>query len=269
VKRFISPWLISCFFTLLMGCTQEQMIFHPEVLPRDYRYNFSDSFTEVNIPVAGAVINALHFRIPEARGVVLYLHGNAGSLRTWGDVARDFTSRGYELFIFDYRGFGKSTGRIDSESQLLDDALAVYERLRETTPAERIVVYGRSIGTGMAAWLARTGKPGLLILESPFYSLADLAAHHYPLLPRRLISLILKYPFPTDRWLPEVACPVYLIHGTKDDIIPYDAAVRLEKLIRSPHELIRIEGGGHNDLSEFGAYDQVLDRLLGGTAKRP
>ena len=121
----------------------------------------------------------------------------------------------------------------------------------------------------MAAWLARTGKPRLLILESPFFSLADLAAHHYPLLPRHLISLILKYPFPTDRWLPEVACPVYLIHGTKDDIIPYDAAVRLEKLIRSPHELIRIEGGGHNDLSEFGAYDLALDRLLAGTAKRP
>ncbi|MDI9570494.1 MAG: alpha/beta fold hydrolase [Pseudomonadota bacterium] len=269
MRRIFPTWLLSCFFALLMGCTQEQMIFHPEVLPRDYRYNFSEAFTEVNIPVAGAAINALYFRVSEARGAVLYLHGNAGSLRTWGDVARDFTSRGYELFIFDYRGFGKSTGRIDSESQLLDDALAAYERLRETIPAERIVVYGRSIGAGMAAWLARNEKPRLLILESPFYSLTDLAAHHYPLLPRRLISLILKYPFPTDRWLPEVACPVYLIHGTKDAIVPFDDAVRLERLIRSPHELIRVEGGGHNDLGEFGVYRQALDRILTGTATRP
>jgi len=121
----------------------------------------------------------------------------------------------------------------------------------------------------VATYIAKSGKPRLLVLESPFYSLTDLAAHHYPLLPRALISLALKYPFPTDQWLPEVVCPVFLFHGDKDDIIPVDASVRLEKLIRSPHRLIRIAGGGHNNLSEFGTYDRELDRILPHRAKAP
>ncbi len=268
-KKALSPLFISCIFTLITGCTQEQMIFHPETLPADYRYTFSGLFTEVNIPVAGAVINALHFRVPHPRGTVLYFHGNAGSLRTWGEIAGDFTSRGYDLLIPDYRGFGKSTGKIDGERQMLDDAGTIYDYLRKIVPENRIVVYGRSIGTGVAAYVAKNGKPHLLVLESPFYSLADLAAHHYPLLPRELISLALKYPFPTDQWLPEVACPVFLIHGDKDDIIPFDASVRLEKLIRSPHRLIRVAGGGHSDLGEFGLYDRELDQILAPEAKVP
>ncbi|HPC33417.1 MAG TPA: alpha/beta fold hydrolase [Syntrophales bacterium] len=265
-NRSFSSVLIAGIFTLLMGCTQERLLFYPEVLPPDYRYTFPVPCREINIPVAGAVLNALHFPVADARGIILYLHGNAGSLRTWGEVAGDFTSRGYELFIYDYRGFGKSTGRIDGESQLLADARAVYEYLRKFAPAQRIVIYGRSIGTGMAAYIAREAKPQLLILESPFYSLTDLAARHYPLLPRRLLALVLKYPFPTHQWLPGVACPVYLIHGTKDAVIPYDDAARLATLLRPPSGLIRIEGGGHNDLNEFGAYDRALDRILTGAA---
>ncbi len=262
MKKTLSPLVISCCFSLLMGCTQEQMIFYPEVLPADYRYHFSGSFREVNIPVAGAIINALHFPAPQSRGTVLYFHGNAGSLRTWGELAGDFTSRGYDLLIYDYRGFGKSTGKIDGERQMLDDARAVYDHLRRTVPEDRIIVYGRSIGTGVATFIAREGKPRLLVLESPFFSLSDLAAHHYPLLPQTLIARLLKYPFRTDQWLPEVACPVYLIHGTKDDIIPFDASERLTNLIRAPHRLVRIEGGGHNDLGEFGTYNRELDRIL-------
>ena len=102
----------------------------------------------------------------------------------------------------------------------------------------------------------------MLILESPFLSLIDLASYHYPFLPRPLIAMFLKYPERTDRRIGEVACPVYLFHGTKDDIIPFDHSARLEALIRSPHRLIRIEGGGHNNLSDYGAFDRELDQIL-------
>ena len=263
-KNLLTPIYCSCLFTLIVGCSQENLIFFPEILPPDYPYTFSAPFEEVTVPVAGATLNAVHFKAVKAKGVILYFHGSAGSLRTWGDVARDFTSRGYDILIPDYRGFGKSTGSISNEKQMLDDGLAVYGYLKKFCPENRIILYGRSIGTGVATFVARSGKPRMLILESPFFSLADLAAYHYPFLPKALISLFLKYPFRTDLWIPEVACPVYLIHGTRDDIIPFDASASLAPLIKSPHKIIRIEGGGHNNLSDYGAYDTELGLILDG-----
>jgi len=264
LKNLLAPIYCSCLFTLIVGCSQENLIFFPEILPTDYKYAFSDPFEEATVPVAGATLNALLFKATNAKGVILYFHGNAGSLRTWGDVARDFTSQGYDVLIPDYRGFGKSTGSISNEKQMLDDGLAVYGYLKKSCPEERIIVYGRSIGTGVATFVARSGKPRMLILESPFFSLTDLASYHYPFLPKGIISLFLKYPFRTDLWIREVACPVYLIHGTRDDIIPFDASARLEALIKSPRKLIRIEGGGHNNLSDYGAYDKELVLILDG-----
>jgi len=245
-----------------MSCSQEELIFYPEALPPDYQYAFSEPFEEVTVPIEKATLNALLFKAVNPKGVVLYFHGNAGSLRTWGDVARDFTSRGYDILIPDYRGFGKSAGKIASEKQLLDDGMAVYRMLAKTRPEDRIIVYGRSIGTGVATFVAHSGKPRILLLESPFLSLVDLASYHYPFLPRPIISMFLKYPLRTDLRIGEIACPVYLFHGTQDDIIPFDHSVRLERLIRSPHRLIRIEGGGHNNLSDYGAFDRELDRIM-------
>ena len=269
MKNLLAPISTICVCSLFMGCSQESLIFYPEILPPDYPFAYSEPFEEVTVPVEAATLNALLFKaknkgtdFKSVPAVILYLHGNAGSLRTWGEVAGDFTSRGYDILIPDYRGFGKSTGNITNEKQLLDDGLAVYRMLTKTWPENRIIVYGRSIGTGVATFIARSGKPRMLILESPFLSLVDLASHHYPFLPRPLIAMFLKYPQRTDRRIGEVACPVYLFHGTKDDIIPFDHSVRLEALIRSPHRLIRIEGGGHNNLSDYGAFDRELDQIL-------
>jgi uncharacterized protein len=262
IKNLLTPICCSCLFTLIVGCSQENLIFFPEILPSDYKYAFDGPFEEGAVSVEGATLSAVLFKAANAKGVVLYFHGNAGSLRTWGDVARDFTSRGYDIMIPDYRGFGKSTGSISNEKQMLTDGLAVYDYLKKSYQENRIILYGRSIGTGVATFVARSGKPRMLILESPFFSLADLASYHYPLLPKRVVSLFMKYPFRTDLWIPEVACPVYLIHGTRDDIIPFDASARLELLIKSPHKLIRIEGGGHNNLSDYSTYDRKLALIL-------
>ena len=262
MNNLLAPISAVCLCSIFMGCSQESLIFYPEILPPDYPFAFSEPFEEVTVPVEAATLNALLFKAPNPKGVVLYFHGNAGSLRTWGAVAGDFTSRGYDILIPDYRGFGKSTGNISNEKQLLGDGLAVYRMLTKTWPENRIIVYGRSVGTGVATFIARSGTPRMLILESPFLSLIDLASYHYPFLPRPIISMFLRYPLRNDRWIGEVACPVYLFHGAKDDIIPFDHSVRLERLIRSPHRLIRIEGGGHNDLSDFCAFDRELDQIL-------
>ena len=247
---------------IFIGCSQESLIFYPEILPPDYPFAFSEPFEEVTVPMEAGTLNALLFKVRNSQGVVLYLHGNAGSLSSWGTVASDFTSRGYDILIPDYRGFGKSTGNIKSEKQLLDDGMSVYRMLTKTWPEGRIIVYGRSIGTGVATFIARSGKPRMLIMESPFLSLTDLASYHYPFLPRPIISMFLRYPLRNDRWIGDVACPVYLFHGTKDNIIPLDHSVRLERLIRTPHRLIRIERGDHNDLNDFGVFNRELDQIL-------
>ncbi|NPU85487.1 MAG: alpha/beta hydrolase [Syntrophaceae bacterium] len=264
IKRIAVLPVFFCVLAgmFLTGCSQESLIFFPEVLPKDYRFAFPTPFQEVHLSADGIELNALHFRIRSPRGVILYFHGNAGSLRTWGEIAPDFTSRGFDLLIPDYRGFGKSGGRLDGESVLLEDALRMYDHLRKEYPEQAIVLYGRSIGTGPATWVASQRKPRMLILESPYTSLADLGAYHHPFLPRSLIRIFLKYPLPTDQWLPSIACPVFLFHGTADDIIPFGMSERLNALATVKHRLIAVPGGGHNDLGHHPFYQQELGRIL-------
>ncbi|HOK06024.1 MAG TPA: alpha/beta fold hydrolase [Syntrophales bacterium] len=254
--------LAAAVLVCLSGCVQERIIFHPEVLPAHYRYHFGGVWEEVSIPVEGAVLNALLFRVPRPKGVVLYFHGNAGSLRTWGEVAGTFTGRGWDCLIYDYRGFGKSTGGFRCEDDLLDDGKAVYAYVRKRYGEAKIVFYGRSIGTGIAAGVAGAASPHLLILESPYHSLLDLAGHHYPWLPAFVLEAYLRYPLPTYRWLREITCPVAVIHGTRDGIIPFENALRLKGLYPEKVRFFPVPGGGHNDLEDFQQYHRALDAVL-------
>lgn len=253
--------------SLALGCgyfyfMQENIIFYPESLPSDFKYNFPARFEELTLNSDGAAINTLHFKTAHPKGVVLYFHGNAGNLSGWGEVALDFTKRGYDVLIPDYRGFGKSTGKIKNERMLHADAAVAYAYLKERYRENQIIIYGRSVGTGIAVYLAKSIKPRFIILESPFFSLKDLAKYHHPFMPESLIGLILKYPMRTDLWIPDLTCPVYLFHGTSDDIVPYSSSERLLKLIKTEKSLIAIPGGGHNDLSDFNLYQEQLDRIL-------
>lgn len=233
-------------------------MFRPEPLAADFRFEFPQKFSEVSLPVDGATLSALHFTTNDPKGVVLFFHGNAGSLRRWGDVAESFTLRGYDLFIFDYRGYGKSSGKIASEQQLIDDAEQVYQYVRQRYAPQHIVVYGRSLGTGLAAQIALRHAPKMLILETPYVSLKDLTAQFYPLVP----GFLLKYPMRTDLALPQIKSPIYLFHGTADAVIPYESSQRLLPLIQSPKELVTIPNGAHNGLRLTPIYNAALDRFL-------
>ena len=253
--------------SLAFGCgffyfTQESMIFYPSVLPSNFEYSFPARFDELTLPVDGAKVNVLHFKRESPKGVILYFHGNAGDLSGWGDVAVDFTRRGYDILIPDYRGYGKSTGKIKNEEMLHNDAAAVYDYLKGEYPEDQIILYGRSLGTGIAVHLAQTNRPRMIILESAFFSMKDVAAYHYPFLPGRILDLGLKYSMRSDKWISSVTCPVYLFHGTADDIVPYGSSEQLLKLIRTESRLIKIPGGGHNDLSDFTVYQEELERIL-------
>jgi pimeloyl-ACP methyl ester carboxylesterase len=259
--------ILVIIVSFAFGCgfyyfTQESMIFYPSVLPPDFKYSFPARFDELTMPVDGAAINALHFKTENPKGVILYFHGNAGNLSGWGDIAVDFTRRGYDVLIPDYRGYGKSTGKIKNEEMLHRDAAVAYNYLKEHYPEDQIVLYGRSLGTGIAVHLAQTARPRMIILESAFFSMKDIAAYHYPFILGILLDLGLKYPMHTDMWISSVACPVYLFHGTADDIVPYSSSERLLKLIRTESRLIKIPGGGHNDLSDFTLYQKELEHIL-------
>jgi alpha-beta hydrolase superfamily lysophospholipase len=243
---------------VLVFIFQEKLIFFPEKLPRDFSFRFSIPFTEHYFkPDTSTIIHALHFRVPKPRGVVFYFHGNVGSLRTWGDVSSMFVELGYDVLIYDYRGFGKSSGRM-SERAMFSDSLFIYHRLEELYGEDKIVVFGRSIGSGIAVYLAAQKQPARLILEAPFYSLKDLTRRLYPWIP----DVLLRYPFRSDRYIKEVTCPFMIFHGTEDTVIYYGSSVKLMQHAKEGDRLFPITGGHHNDLRSFEEYRNNLVMVL-------
>jgi pimeloyl-ACP methyl ester carboxylesterase len=212
------------------------------------------------IPVQGASLHALHFKQPNPRGVVFFLHGNVGNVSTWTTGVDFYRRVNYDLFIVDYRGYGKSTGRIESEAQLYADTRTAYDAMAPLYRDKPIVIYGRSLGTALAAALARDVHPQLLVLVSPFTSLSATAAQAYPWAP----GWILKYPLRTDTIIGDVKSPILLIHGSDDKLIPLAHSERLKALARSPVELLVVPGAGHNDIHKFPVYlDGLAARLIG------
>jgi uncharacterized protein len=239
---------------------QERLILPATTLAADYRFRFDQPFEEVWIPVQGASLLALHFKQPNPRGVVFFLHGNVGNLATWTTGVDFYRRVNYDLFIFDYRGYGKSTGHVESEAQLHADARAAYDAMAPLYRDKPIVIYGRSLGTALAVSLARDVHPRLLVLVSPFTSLAAAAARAYPWAP----GWILKYPLRNDTIIGEVKSPILLVHGSDDKLIPLAHSERLKALARSPVELLVVPGAGHNDIHKFPVYlDGLAARLIG------
>lgn len=238
--------------------SQERLLFRATPLPADYGFRFTQPFEEVRIRVPDAVLDALYFPQENSHGLVFFLHGNAGNLESW-TTGLDFYRRvGYDLFMLDYRGYGKSTGSVTSEAQLHADVRAAWDAIAPRYAGKPIVIYGRSLGTGLAASLARDVHPSLLVLVSPYASLAAAAKRSYPLAPEWL----LKYPLRTDSMIGDVTSPVMLLHGRDDALIPSSDSERLRTLVRSPVELVLVDGAGHNDIHRFPAYLDALEAGL-------
>ena len=258
VLRMLCAALLGyAIFLGYLYLSQESLIFHPEPLPADYRFDLDhpgQRVDEVRIAVPEGEIHALHFRQPAARGLVFYLHGNGGNLATWTVNADFYRDLGYDLFMLDYRGYGKSRGRITSEAQLHADVRAAWDTVAPAYAGRPVVVLGRSLGTALATWLARDVRPDLLVLVTPYTSALALARQHYPFVPGALV----RYPLRNDTLIGEIASPVLLLHGTADDLTPLEHARTLLALARSPAELQVIAGAGHDDIHGFPAYRQGL-----------
>ncbi len=248
-------------YTLFLGALyykQERLIFPGRPLASDHQFQFDQRFEELRIPVAGATLDALHFMQEQPRGLVFFLHGNGGNLQTW-TTGIDFYRRvNYDLFMLDYRGYGKSTGAIDSEAQLNADVRAAWDAIAPRYRGKPIVIYGRSLGTGLAVKLAADVNAQLLVLVSAYSSLVTAAKEEYPFAPEWL----LKYPLRTDQLIGALNMPIVLLHGSEDRRIPLAHSQRLAALARSPVELIVVDGAGHNDIQRFPAYLDVLAARL-------
>lgn len=252
--------LIYCSAGLLFYYCQDKFLLHPIALDANYKYAFSYKFKEVNIPMEEDVnLNVLQFFPKDsAKGVVLYFHGNTGNAGTFAHNAEYFTEKGYELWIPDYPGFGKSTGEF-KEALVNSEARQVYKLARHHFPEDKIIVYGLSLGTGPAAYIAAKQKIRLLILNSPYSSLPSLFSRYAPIYP---MSRMANYKFPVDEYLKETPSPVIIFHGTADKTIPYRESSKLKKVLKPIDQFISIEEGGHNNLPTFPIYQQKMDSIL-------
>lgn len=240
---------------------QDFFLFHPVTLDRNYLYQFGFPFEEVNIPFNKTdTINMVKFYPADSvrRGVVIYFHGNMDNINRYAKFAANFTKHSYEVWMEDYPGFGKSIG-IRNEKILYEQSEKIYSMAAAKFNKDQIVLFGKSFGTGIAAYLASVKECKQLILETPYYSIPDLFACYAPVYPTNSIT---KYKIPSYQYIQQVKVPITIFHGTDDGVIPYRSAQKLKMVLKTTDEFITIENGTHHNLNDFPLFHQKLDSLL-------
>jgi pimeloyl-ACP methyl ester carboxylesterase len=265
-KRKIFNWIkIIVFFYCSIGIAlyylQEKFLFHPTPLPADHKFNFTGKFNEMMIPInAKDNINVVRF-LPEygvSRGVVLFFHGNRGNVERYAKYAPMFTQKGYECWMADYPGFGKSTGN-RSEKALYEQAYQIYRLAKSKFGMDSIIIYGKSFGTGIASFLTSETKPRLLVLETPYRSIPSLFGHYAFIYP---VNAMVNYKLPVEEYLQDIKIPVVIFHGTDDGVIPYGYAKKLQPYLKPGDQFVTIEAGSHHNLAGYPKYKAAMDSLL-------
>ena len=239
---------------------QERFLFHPEKLPKDFVFQYENQeVEEYNVQLNDKVlINGLHFKTKNPKGVVFYLKGNSRSIKGWGKFAVDFTLHGWDVIMMDYRGFGKSTGK-RTQQTMKDDVQAIYDKIKENVDEKYIIVYGRSLGTGLATKIASTNNPRMLILACPYYSMSKNVKRYLPFIP---LGLVMRFSMPTYKWMKYVKCPIKIIHGTNDRVIPMKSSFKLSKINPNLTRVYPIIDGGHKNLHNYEGYHRALKEIL-------
>ncbi|HWS89248.1 MAG TPA: alpha/beta hydrolase [Pyrinomonadaceae bacterium] len=253
---------------------EASVIFHPERAARAGVWRAPRGAEEVWFGNAeGLKLHGWFFRSPTqpARATVLYAHGNGGNLSYCEWVGESLAARGFDVLLFDYRGYGRSEGEPAGEAGLYADTEAAYDFLTKErgVAARQLVLYGQSLGTAAVADVAARRECGGLVLESGLTSAADMAAVIMPWLPR-FVRRLTKNKLDTVSKLPRVRCPVLVAHGDRDEIIPASQGRKLFEAANEPKRLLIVEGAGHNDLSNVGG-EKYIDTLAEfvGTSLRP
>ena len=253
--------LIYCAIGIALFYLQDYFLFHPTPLERSYQYKFSTPFAEVDIPFNQTdTLNVVQFFPADSvrKGVVIYFHGNKENINRYAKFADNFTKEGYEVWMEDYPGFGKTIAE-RNEKVLYQHAAQVYKMASSKYKKDSIIIYGKSFGTGIAAYVASAFNCKELILETPYYSIPNLFSCYAFIYPT---SRMANYQIPTNEFLQEVNVPITIFHGTDDGVIPYRCAAKLKSVLKPNDQFITIEKGTHHNLNDFPLFHQKLDSLL-------
>ena len=249
----IGKWLLSLILVLYIStCAflyfqQETILFHPTKLSSDFQYDFDVDFEEKVIVVEdGTKLSGVLFKTENPKGLVFYLHGNGGAVTSCVNASKTYTKVGYDCFVLDYRGYGKSEGEILSQNQFYSDVEIAYDSLCKDYEEQNIIIVGYSIGTGPAAMLAAKSDAKHLILLAPYYSMVDMMNNQYPFIP----DYFLEYKLKTYEFIPKVSPPISIFHGDADEIIYYGSSVKLKEHFSSKDELITLTGQLHGGMNE-------------------
>ena len=238
---------------------QVKFFFPGARLADDFKFSFPGKFKEIVIRTKDSSnLSALLFKADSSKGVILYLHGNTDALDKWGGAAQIYTALNYDVFMLDYRGYGKSQGNIRNEAQLYSDVQDTYSYVKTIYPEDNIIVLGYSIGTGPAAMLAAYNRPKKLILQAPYYSLPDAMRHLRPSFDTTNIA----FHFNIDKFLPKTSAPVIIFHGDADKMFYYGSSLKLKNLFKPSDELITLKGAGHSYMDRNKDYLDALIRIL-------
>lgn len=258
---YVLSTLIFVFVLLLHFDAYEVFIFRGKKLPQQHRFQFSFPFQEFTFQANdGGSINAILLNAPKpAKGLILYFHGNKDNLDRWANEAHDLCNFGYDVMVYDYRGYGKSKGE-RNEATFYGDAWLLYQQCAKMYPKDSILIYGRSLGTGTASWLAANAKVKALLLETPYTDMVNLIENQVLGFP---MHWFLNYKFDNLAQLSTLNLPVFIIHGTNDQLISADHARKLASVCTHPaSQLIIIANGGHNNLRSFDTYQKSLEQFL-------
>jgi len=273
LKAALVAYLIAC----VAACAfQSRLIWFPGGPPRTAPSDYGLAHREVELTTGDGVrLHAWRIDAPEPRGIVVYCHGNAGSIEQRIDAAEALVRLGASVLLFDYRGYGRSAGRPSEEGTYLDAEAAWEAATREAGfPPERVIAWGESLGGAVAIELARRRTVGGLVTEAAFTSLPDVAAVHYRWLPVRWIA---RVQYASLDKVPGLRVPWLLLHSPDDEIVPFDHAERLLAAARAgrdgvegaaPVELVRTaarhnDGGFLRAPAAAEAIGRLLDRVLG------
>ncbi len=265
-KKKILKWIQIIVIIYVLGGValyflQDAILFHPVSLERDHNFNFPEPHKELSIAINERdTLNLVDFSATDTvtRGIVLYFHGNKKNISWYSKYIPYFTRNGYQVLMIDYPGYGKSTGKL-TEKKLYEWAMLVYKLAHKRFSADSIIIYGKSMGTGIAAQLASVRDCRRLILETPYYDFPSVIIHYLPIYP---VRWMLHYDLPTYEYLKTVSAPITIFQGTRDRLVTYSNASRLKPLLKQTDEFVTVGGAGHNNLYEYREVTGKLDSLL-------
>ncbi len=246
---------------IILYYTQDKMLFHPEPVTADHVYDFPQPYAEQFIYYDSSTkFHLVKFpaKSDSTKGVVLYFHGNRKNIGHYAKYAQLFTKYGYAVWMCDYPGFGKSTGN-RTEQLLYEEAEQVYKLARLEFEKSQIIIYGKSLGTGIASYLAAKRDCKQLFLETPYYSITSLARQFAFIYP---VGQLMAYTIPQAEYLKKVTAPITIVHGTNDWTTFYSNALRLKKSFKQGDQFITIRGGEHNGLTDSLQVQQAIQQAL-------